>query len=643
MLKNIFSGSFKILLRQTAGTYLYLILAVLFSQAAFSQVRYSTDPDYLLSKTEFGNLLFKPFKSAYPDTSVRNLQNYTNRNYMGNLGLPNPAYMLNYRSKPLGFCVYDLPFGNDIIQRQQVEYFRTKGPYASLTGIAGSKQEQNFRMMFSNTFKNRMNFTLRFNRFGSLGYYLKQQTFTNNFYISQNWASKNNRFGFYSYFLFNKVKYQENGGIKYDTVFKDQPTINKDLLAVNISNAKRTVRETYAAINPWFKLNKGHPDSTKFSHYIDYKLSYTGNYYWYVDANSGSDGFYKAFYRDTTKTSDSTHLRQFINRANYTFKHNQLGLGAYAGYAYEYNRFLQINDSIFTNQLAYASVFFDKLIRKNDSLSINRNKFFSTRLTYSSVLAGANSGDMKIELNSEFSFRLNDKGQGTKKTNRIYFSVLSEKRHPDMIYNYWFSNHFRWTNSYKQTEMLQAKLGLIDYAAGLSANVLYQNINNYLYFDSTAMPKQTRDIVSNWQVNLNYNHVFFKHLGLRLNLYYQKTNKASIVRIPPGAVSGSIYYTGNLFKNNLQLQFGVQGEYYQAFKAYAYMPATNEFYVQNRYTVGEYPFVDVYLNARIRPVQFFIKVENVLYGIAGSNYYFVPGYIQPDRSFRFGLTWLFFD
>ena len=109
------------------------------------------------------------------------------------------------------------------------------------------------------------------------------------------------------------------------------------------------------------------------------------------------------------------------------------------------------------------------------------------------------------------------------------------------------------------------------------------------------------------------------------------------------AVTGSIYYTGNLFKNNLQLQVGVQGEYYNAFKAYGYMPATNQFYSQNRYMVGEYPFVDVFLNARIRPVQFFVKVENVLYGLMGTNYDFVQGYMQPDRAFRFGLTWMFFD
>lgn len=623
--------------------YFFVTAAVFISGFCFSQVKYSSDPEYLLSKTEFGNVLFKNYKIAYPDTGIKNLHNYNGRNYMGNLGLPTPSYMLSYKSKPLGFNLYDLPFGNDIISKQQVEYYRTKGPYASLTGIAGSKQEQSFRMLFTHTFKNRLNFTLKFNRFGSKGFYNKQQTFTNNFYTSQNYTTKNNRFGFYSYFLFNKVKYQENGGIKYDTVFATEPTVGKDLLEVNLSNAKRTVRESYAAFNPWVKLNKGN-DSGRVSHYIDYKLSYAGNYYWYQDAGLPYDGFYNTIYLDTVKTSDSTHLRQFTNRVNYTFKLNKVGLGAYAGYSHEYNILHQFADSIFAHQFVYGSLFYDKLLLNKDSSSINRNKFFSTRVTYSSILSGPNSGDMKLELNSELSFRLNEKGLGTKKTSRIYLSVFSEQRHPDFIYNYWYANNFRWDNKFKSTQLFQTKLGLSNSATGLSANVLWQNVANYLYFDSlTATPKQSNVVISNWQYNLNFNKVFFKHLGLRINLYYQSTNKSSLIRIAPGAATGSIYYTGNLFKNNLQLQIGVQGEYYQKFKAYDYMPATNQYYLQNRISVGEYPFVDVFLNARIRPVQFFVKIENVLYGALGSNYSFVPGYIQPDRAFRFGLTWMFFD
>ena len=123
----------------------YLLPACLLSTTIFSQVKYSRDPYYITSKPENFSNTSGTFNIAYPDTGVKNLHNYVQRNFMGNLGLANPEYILKYKTSPLGFNLYNLPYSNDIITPQQVEYFRTKGPFASLTGIGGSKNEQTFR------------------------------------------------------------------------------------------------------------------------------------------------------------------------------------------------------------------------------------------------------------------------------------------------------------------------------------------------------------------------------------------------------------------------------------------------------------------------------------------------------------------
>ena len=73
------------------------------------------------------------------------------------------------------------------------------------------------------------------------------------------------------------------------------------------------------------------------------------------------------------------------------------------------------------------------------------------------------------------------------------------------------------------------------------------------------------------------------------------------------------------------------------------MPSTQVFYIQDRVKTGQYLYTDFYINERIKPVQFFLKIENILQGLVGKNYSLVPGYYQPDRAFRFGLTWMFFD
>jgi outer membrane cobalamin receptor len=104
-----------------------------------------------------------------------------------------------------------------------------------------------------------------------------------------------------------------------------------------------------------------------------------------------------------------------------------------------------------------------------------------------------------------------------------------------------------------------------------------------------------------------------------------------------------LFYQGLLSRNNLWLQIGVQAQSFSNFYSYNYMPVTQVFYLQDQKQTGQYLFTEFYLNARIRPVNFFIRVENALQGLVGKDYALVNGYYQPDRAFRFGVSWQFFD
>lgn len=634
--------------------YILLISVFLINYVSFSQTKYSTDPAYLISKPESEHLVTNEFSSAYPDTGTHNLHNYRPRNLSGNLGLAQPNYMLYYKSSPLGFKLYELPYGPDLITPQQVSYYKTKGPFASLSGFAGSKHEQIFRMLFSHTIKKNFNFSVKFNRYSSVGYYLNQQSFVSNFCSTLNYTNSTKRIGIYSYLLFNKIKHQENGGIKFDSIIKSNPLIGKDLLITNLSTsenknekARRHIKLNTISFNPWINLNK--VDSSLFSNYLDYKFIYTGDYSSYNDRGISNESFYKNINYDSTLTMDSTHINKFINQINYTFKLNKFGVGTKFGYSIEKTVFNQRTDStvyfdsLFVNQFLNGSLFFNKLLINKDSTSVNRNRNVSSELNYIKIFQGQNVNDAQLELKTKIKMRLDEHGFNTKHSFTFFLNILSEQRHPDFIFNYWHSNNFIWSNKFKQVNLFQLHSGFVQEKSGLSVNILWQNISNYLYMDSTTLPKQSNVVISNWAYRINFKKVFFNHLGFQTNLTYQTTNKSVIMRVAPLYVVGNLYYTGNLFKNNLQLTIGAQCEYYQLFKSYAYMPAYNMYYLQNRYTVGNYPFIDIYLNARIKPVQFFLKVENVLYGTAGTNYDFVKGYFQPDRAFRFGLTWLFFD
>jgi len=602
-----------------------ILLYVLFMSFGLdAQVNYPTDSSFIntLSNVDKNNL--QQFGYSKIDTTINNFQNYFPRNTNGHLGLPSAPLYIDYKSKALGFNMMTAPYQNDMISSDDIKHYQTKGPYASLTGIAGSKQEQVFKMLFSNTFKNKLNLTLGFNRYSGIGFYKNQQSFTNNFYTTSNYTSKKGRAGYYAYVLYNKVKHQENGGISNDTMFLEDVTVNKLLLPVNLSNAKREYRNTSFDINPWFRLNKTEDSSKTLSHFIDYQFNYSGTYTKYVDPNSGSESFYKVYYLDTESTKDSSHWRSISNGLNYTLKLNPINTKLKIGYKNEINQVYQYLDSTFTNNSVNAGVY----------ISDNNYSGFA-KVNY--IVNGPNATDYSMDINNRYYRRI------AKIPFTVNFNVNAEKRHPDFIYNNWVSNHYIWTNNFSPTDKFQSTLSVSTTDNRFDIGVVYQSIKNLIYFNELAIPEQTPIGIENLSLFIHKDVLLFKHLGINGRYNYQSSSYQAIVSVPNHIVNGALYYQGNLFKRALQLQIGFNAQYFSGFYGYAYMPATNQYYVQTKKTVGNYPYVDFFLNARIKPVRIFVKIDHVTQGFLGNNYSLVPGYLQNDRAFKFGINWLFFD
>lgn len=604
-----------------------------FAFVAQAQVAYSTRPDYIRLKTDDRDNLFTTWRTSYPDSNITGLSHLFPRNMMGNLGLPSPDYFLRYGTPDPGFRFFDPPMRMDRYADRDVEYYRSTGPYAALTGITGSKQLQAFKLLFTHTFREKLNFTLRLNRYNSLGFYKRQQTYTNTFFLSSNYEGR--RWGYHLYILNNNNRNQESGGLT-DTLLNDSTNlISKELLSVRLRGASRENRETKAMINPWFRLND-RPDSVAgTNHYLTLKSTLSFNMFRYRDAYARTDNFYSQFLIDTAGTSDSSHVRQLSNELSYAFITRNSGVSFSAGYRNEISNVWQEADSLIFNHLLVSSLVLRKSLGQKPAGN-STGRYLASAFNAAYVLAGGNEGNFKIEGKGEWNFH-------PEKRRALELKVLFEQRSPDYIYNNWNSTHFQWTNNrYEDQQRFQSCLS---FALGnvFQAGLFYQSTTNLLYFDDLASPRQLRGTIVNTGLTFDFGKVIWKHLGLALSYTLQNTSAEQYQRLPQNSATAKIFYTGNLFHNNLQLQLGAQAQAYQSFLPYAYMPATQVFYLQDKVSTETYPFVDVYMNARIRPVSFFLKLENVLNGRVGTNYALVMGYYQSPLAFRFGLTWVFFD
>jgi len=572
------------------------------------------------------------FVNAYPDTSVIFSHQYLKRNFLGNIGLSNPEYILDFKRRKAGFILYTPPLAEYKINKEDVEYCTTLGPFAQLSGFAGSKQMQMFKMLFANSFSNGLNFSLKLNRYSSQGFYAKQQSFVNNFYSALDFETQNKVYGFSTFLLVNNNRFQENGGILKDTLNEMELDVSKELIPVKMNSASRDNREFSAGFTNRFRLTPADNLSEKWNAYFVTKTGFDLFKYKFTDQNSGFENNYFLYYIDTLQTKDSTRILSVTNEVSFLMQNNKKNLSVYASYKHEWNNLWQYTDTTLQNHIATVGVNFYKELGDKDA---PKRIIWNGNGEAWYIAAGNQSGNYLVETDHVLDFLKLGKSQGN-----IRLKLAHENRSADYMYRHWYSNHFAWTNTFNTIQTTQAALE-INYW-GLHAKALIKNYTNLVYIDHVAYPVQYAGNILNTAFTLGFDKVFFKHLGLRANHTFQNSSSA-VVLFPEQISSGSLYYCGSWFKGNLQLNTGCSVEYYHAFIPYAYMPATQQFYIQERFTTGNFPYADVFFNARVRPVTVFLKMENVLHGLMGTNYSLVPGYFQPERAFRFGITWVFFD
>jgi len=176
----------------------------------------------------------------------------------------------------------------------------------------------------------------------------------------------------------------------------------------------------------------------------------------------------------------------------------------------------------------------------------------------------------------------------------------------------------------------------------LDLDVRYVSDNNPVYFDADALPAQFPGTADRITATVVYG-ISFGPVRLTNRLDWNTTGREEILRLPAWSWYGSAVLERNLFRSALAMHAGVAVRYQSAYNADAYMPATGRFYLQDSLTVGEYPYIDLFADFRIKATRFFIAMEHLNAGWSGYTYFLLPGYPAPGRTIKFGIVWDFAD
>ena len=583
---------------------------------------------------------------SYQDNQPINRYSIAN-SWNGNLGSPLQSKIYFDRTAKTN-TFYSQPYDAYLITPQDVLFYNTKTPYAKLeyrSALPTFREEDYFKALFTMNANKSTNFGGLVNLIYGRGQYANQASRMLN---GGFWGSYNGRhYSAQGVVMFNNFKNHESGGIT-DRNYVLDPTSLVGTADLNPSNIPVNLNAVSGYANNIYYFNHKYSigiekertvskDSvvmdyipvTSFTHTIKFEDTYRR----YVETDSVTSGFYNNNYYSGKFTQDSIRYWSLKNTVAVTMeeKFNRLMRFGLTGFVeYDLRRFGQFSDSVqanaYENHLKVGALIFKR-----------EGKAFTFDANGEIYLLGPRAGELAIFGGVQTIFPISAKDTMLISARGGFFNESC-----DYFSTTYFSNHFKWNADFKHDFRARIE-GLVALPTrDISLGVKFENITNYVYFDTRALPAQYEGNIQVLSADLKANlHAWRFHLDNQV--VYQLSSNQTILPLPELALYSNLYYKDTWFKV-LHAQLGVSVRYHTAYYGNTYMPATGAFYLQNDYLVGNYPEMNVYLNFHLKRMRFYVQYANwnaTVFG--GNNYFSMPYYPQNPATFQFGLSWTFYD
>ena len=535
------------------------------------------------------------------------------------------------------------------LEKEQIDYYNVATPMTELFFKTTLEEGQLLDANLTFNTSRRLNFSIGYTGFRSLGKYNDTEIESGNFITTTNYLSKNGRYALRAHIAAQNITSEENGGLseKEDQFESGDPDfINRPRVDVYLDDANNKILGKRYYLDQTYKLVRKQLDSTRFektSLSIGHSFDYETKYYQFVQT-SNNDLFGEAI---LSSIDDKAILKSFYNEVNAEFYNRTLGklTGGVNVYNYDYyfnSQFIEADGTVIPNRLNGTEFGiggkYEKRIGGFD---------FDADLKYN--LSGQLAGNL---FNASASYSIN-------KNNKLKFSLHTSSRMPDFNYLLYQSEYlnYNWNNSdvFEKERTSSLKGELLSKTWG-NLMVKYSNLDNYTYFapvsdeeiadgfdNAFLQPLQEGNTVSHLKVKYEKE---FKVGMFALNntvMYQNVTQDTQVLNVPQLVTRNTLYFSSDVFEKAMYLQTGITFKYFTSYNMNGYNPILGEFYVQNKEELGGYPLLDFFINARIKQTRIYLKAEHFNSSFSGYDYYAAPNYPYRDFVIRFGLVWNFFS
>lgn len=618
----------------------YCLLFLLINTTVYAQV----PPNYRFVKTWKLSDRFAVADSIPVDTVHLNYQisNPIDRfsianSFNGNLGSPIQSKLYFDRPSNTDF-IFSNAYYPYMMNVNNATFYNTKTPFSYIdynTGGTTFRAEDHIKFLFTANVNKKLNFGTTLDYIYAFGEYDNQaaKRFSGSLfgsYVGKHYSAT----GVVST---NNLNNYENGGTVDSTI------INPDNRATNLIKTRLLGYSNYKQ-NQFFynhqysvgfeRAVRINEDSVRMDYVPVTKFSHTFKFddvrKRYFEPNTDST-FYAHTYLPLKQTNDTSALQTITN----TFSISLVE---------EFNKWMPFGLSAFVeNDIQQFSFNRDTLINKmyqsttkvGGVLSKQRGQRFKYNVLGELSLIGYKAGNFRIEGTMGGFFKL------WKDSISLVADGFVRNDNPSYFLQHYNSNHFRWDNDFSNIYRTHVG-GTFSIPTRLfSLNVSVENITNYVYFNSNALPTQYSGNIQVLSANLKQDF----HVGkfaLENNVVYQLSSQPGLLPLPDLALYHNLYYDDIWFKV-LSMQIGVNVRYHTAYYAPSYMPATGQFYNQSKTLIGNYPVFNAYLNFHLKRTRFFVEYYHVNNMFMKGAYYSMPNYPIDPTIMKMGVSWNFYD
>lgn len=507
----------------------------------------------------------------------------------------------------------------------EIKYYNVRSALTQANYWMGYDIGQKFEIYHTQNVNERWNFLISYKRLNDLGFYQNNRSKQANFLFGTHYKSKGDKYNVYFHFASEKLEVEENGGIAVDSIFEQNLESNRIIYNVNLSSDNRVMRNRRFFLNHELLLTRAKSDSlpdTKSKLWIGHEFNYSRK----SDLYSGisNSPYYQNYFNNTDIYTDSSY-------------YNSLQNTVYLKTTIGKNDNLMLKAGATSLNLEYGT---DNFQTSDNALGIIGEligKVSNVRLK----------AKLDYALTGNISETFNFKGLGTIKLfekGQLSFGYELISKYPNLFQQANFSDNFVWLLNLRkeQTNVLSASL---KWSGNNGLTVSNYTINNFTYFDSLVTPTQHGEVLNYTRIDLRQDFTFWDIIHLDNRIYYQilDAKGKEVLPIPELLTRNTLYVEFALFKKALKCVVGGEVKYFSNYNSPSYVPAIGDFVVRNERTIGNYPLIDVFANVKIRKATVFLKYEHVNQGLQSYTYYAAPHYPFPDRIFRVGISWRFFN